>query len=92
MNDVDKLNQVITITENEIKFEINTLAECAKNLLTHAEQAEILINDINRGNGYYSGFFEFAEDNIKKAIKAEERIRNLRNNLTKLKFVLNRNE
>lgn len=90
--DNNKLNQSITITENEIGFEINTLKDCAKNLLMHAKQAEELIKDIESSNGYYSGFFGFAEDNIKKAIKAEDRISSLRATLAKLKYALNENE
>lgn len=92
MSTTDNLKQVITITENELKFEINALKECAKTLIAHAKQAEDLIRDIDSDAGYYSGFFEFAEDNIKKAITVDDRIHNLRATLTKLNYILNENE
>ena len=92
MSTTDKIKQAITITENELTFEINTLKECAQNLIMHAKQGEYLITDIDSGNGYYSGFFGFAEDNIKKAIKAEDRINSLRTTLLKLKYALNEND
>lgn len=92
MSTTDKIKQAITITENELKLEINALKECAKNLIMHAKQGEDLIKDIESGNGYYSGFFGFAEDNIKKAIKAEDRINSLRATLSKLNYALNEND
>lgn len=92
MSTTDKIKQAITITENELKLEINALKDCAKNLIMHAKQGEDLITDIENGNGYYSGFFGFAEDNIKKAIKAEDRINSLRATLSKLNYALNEND
>ena len=92
MNMNDRLNKVIKMTENDIEFEINNIKECAKNLIKHSERAEQLVKDVDNGNGYYSGFFEFAEDNARKAVKAEERIHNLRSTLSKLKFSLNESE
>ena len=92
MNMSDKLNQVIKMTEKDIEFEINTIKECAKNLIKHSERAEQLIKDVDNGNGYYAGFFDFVEDNAKNAVKAVERIHNLRSTLATLKFILNESE
>lgn len=68
-------------------YELNSLIDYAKRMVTYGEEADKFIKDVKSNNGYYISFFDFAKPTTEKAIESIARLNTIQNSINMLEFI-----